>query len=245
MGSWASASLATSPPLRLSMAGVCSRPFIVAASTHVPSTPGAPAGVGVRLLHPSCTALLPPATPTHSQTTGLWPAPSLQPHGTWPTPPPLLLGAGWNAYGQLGTGNTVNYASPGAVRGGQTFVAIAAGVSTACGLQANGSAWCWGEQTHAGYSGLWAFVGPRSTGSVQWSSGGLAGWHAACAVPVGGGACLVMLSAPTPNCFPPCYPSPGCRRQRQRRGGCRQLLPAASTNSSAWRAGLPVHHHGR
>ena len=66
-------------------------------------------------------------------------------HGRAPTPPSLLLGAGWNAYGQLGTGNTASSTSPVAVTGGNTFVAIAAGAYTSCGLKASGSAWCWGE----------------------------------------------------------------------------------------------------
>ena len=59
---------------------------------------------------------------------------------------------GENVYGQLGDGTTIDKATPVAVSGGKTFTKIYAGklggpgsqATFSCGLEANGSAWCWG-----------------------------------------------------------------------------------------------------
>jgi len=51
---------------------------------------------------------------------------------------------GWNAYGQLGIGSTMDSSVPTAVTGGLLFVAISAGENHTCGLTQSGGAYCWG-----------------------------------------------------------------------------------------------------
>lgn len=55
---------------------------------------------------------------------------------------------GNNAAGQLGTGTFVGTGTPGAVAGGQSFVAITAGDNHTCALTVTGTAWCWGSNTY-------------------------------------------------------------------------------------------------
>lgn len=51
---------------------------------------------------------------------------------------------GWGGFGQLGTGDTLNYRAPAKVQGGQEFMSIAAGSAHTCGLTRSGTAYCWG-----------------------------------------------------------------------------------------------------
>jgi len=51
---------------------------------------------------------------------------------------------GYNGYGQLGTGDTINSLSPKLVLGGLNFTTITAGDYHVCALNTTGSAFCWG-----------------------------------------------------------------------------------------------------
>ena len=53
--------------------------------------------------------------------------------------------AGYGGNGGLGNGEFNDSAVPVPVVGGKAFTQISAGVAT-CGLEATGSAWCWGER---------------------------------------------------------------------------------------------------
>ncbi len=65
-------------------------------------------------------------------------------------------GAAWcwgrNSTGALGTADTLSGATPRAVAGGLSFVALTAGMQYTCGLTASGDAWCWGSN-YAGQLG--------------------------------------------------------------------------------------------
>ena len=73
--------------------------------------------------------------------------------------------------GELGTGTTGQAVAqtyhPQPVTGGHKFVDIAAGLSTACGLDASGTAWCWGLNNY----GQLGSAGPASTGTPTAVSG--------------------------------------------------------------------------
>ncbi|MBU1536948.1 RCC1 repeat-containing protein, partial [Myxococcota bacterium] len=63
------------------------------------------------------------------------------------------LGAAWcwgdNYLGQLGTGDNIQADSPAAVLvDGLTFSSLAASRETACGVDADGLAWCWGDNSN-------------------------------------------------------------------------------------------------
>lgn len=83
--------------------------------------------------------------------------------------------AGWNQYGQLGDGTTVDSDSPLMVQTDLLFSDITAGAWHTCGLRNDGSHACWGAavgvRKHA-----WQvlFVQPKHVGSSpSW-------WHVAC-----------------------------------------------------------------
>ena len=52
---------------------------------------------------------------------------------------------GYNGYGQLGDGTTLDHTIPGAVGGSLRFTAVSAGYDHTCGLAVAGSAYCWGD----------------------------------------------------------------------------------------------------
>ncbi len=61
---------------------------------------------------------------------------------------------GYNAYGQLGTGDNVTSSDiPRAVAGGLTFASLSAGESHTCGLTTSGGTVCWGTPSAYGYGG--------------------------------------------------------------------------------------------
>jgi alpha-tubulin suppressor-like RCC1 family protein len=51
---------------------------------------------------------------------------------------------GNNAFGQLGTGDTVSASAPVAVAGGHMFTSMASGNAFTCGVTTDGAAYCWG-----------------------------------------------------------------------------------------------------
>lgn len=51
---------------------------------------------------------------------------------------------GENEHGQIGNGSTVPSAAPGQITGGLSFVRIAAGFRTTCGITISGELYCWG-----------------------------------------------------------------------------------------------------
>jgi Big-like domain-containing protein/Regulator of Chromosome Condensation (RCC1) repeat protein len=68
---------------------------------------------------------------------------------------------GDNEVGQVGDGTTSNHrATPTAVAGGLTFVALSAGVLHTCGLTLDGTAYCWGTN-HLGQLGVGTLTGPE------------------------------------------------------------------------------------
>ncbi len=57
---------------------------------------------------------------------------------------------GWNAFGQLGDGTTLNRTTPVQVLGGLTFVSISVGNLHSCALTSAGKAYCWGSAAEIG-----------------------------------------------------------------------------------------------
>jgi alpha-tubulin suppressor-like RCC1 family protein len=55
---------------------------------------------------------------------------------------------GWNANGQLGTGNTTDQSVPTAVIGGVTFKSLSVGAAHRCGIATSGDTYCWGSNTN-------------------------------------------------------------------------------------------------
>ena len=52
---------------------------------------------------------------------------------------------GYNAFGQLGVGDTLRRTAPTPVAGGLTFQSLAAGFDHTCGITTDGTAYCWGR----------------------------------------------------------------------------------------------------
>ncbi|MHB1297821.1 MAG: RCC1 domain-containing protein [Gemmatimonadaceae bacterium] len=52
---------------------------------------------------------------------------------------------GWNPYGQLGDGTTVNSSSPVRVAGNLRWASLSVGNAHSCGLTTDGAAYCWGS----------------------------------------------------------------------------------------------------
>jgi len=74
---------------------------------------------------------------------------------------------GANSEGQLGNGSTDSSATPIAVSGGLTFVAITAGgFGTTCGITPAGAAYCWGRngagESGVGNDSVWYFTTPMA-----------------------------------------------------------------------------------
>jgi len=92
---------------------------------------------------------------------------------------------GWNAHGELGTGDTISGPRPRRVVGGLRFAGVTAGQDFACGLTGGGAAWCWGDNT----DGTLGAAGPSSLVPV----------------PVAGGYTFTTLSASVAGAFDPSY----------------------------------------
>ena len=95
---------------------------------------------------------------------------------------------GWNRYGQLGNGMSVDSPTPVAVSGGLTFTAISVGATDhTCALTAAGAAYCWGANGggELGASSMDTCTSPSGASSP-------------CSlrpIPVSGGLVLVTISA--------------------------------------------------
>ena len=89
---------------------------------------------------------------------------------------------GWNAFGQLGDGTTLDRTTPVQVLGGLTFTSISVGNLHSCALTATGKAYCWGSAAEIGEG-----LGANRTAPVA-VSGDLAfktlsaSWWSACGV---------------------------------------------------------------
>jgi alpha-tubulin suppressor-like RCC1 family protein len=96
----------------------------------------------------------------------------------------LSLAWGYNGFGRLGDGTTVNKSSPVSVIGGFTdWCQVSAGSSHSLGVRSNGTAWAWGFNCH-GRLGDGTTVSKSSPVSVI---GGFTDW---CQVSSGGGHSL-------------------------------------------------------
>jgi len=93
---------------------------------------------------------------------------------------------GRNAFGNLGTGDSVTRVVPTPVAGNLTFTTISAGLVDVCGIATSGAAYCWGAGDIPPLAGM-SNTGPTPTrvpGSLRFSSISVGGLTA-CAVEAG------------------------------------------------------------
>lgn len=83
-----------------------------------------------------------------------------------------LYANGYNANGQLGTGNTAASATAIRVGNAANWVQVSAGSSYSLGLQADGSLWAWGNNDHGqlGNGSNTEANAPQRIGTAQWVS---------------------------------------------------------------------------
>jgi alpha-tubulin suppressor-like RCC1 family protein len=102
---------------------------------------------------------------------------------------------GYNASGQLGTGDQTNRPRPVLVAGGHTWASVSVGANFTCGIATNGSAYCWG-------AGGFGQLGDGSTSSIQttpvpvsvsggdtWATISTGDYHVCAVTPDGRGYC--------------------------------------------------------
>lgn len=97
---------------------------------------------------------------------------------------------GSNYFGQLGDGSATSQSlTPVAVAGGHTFTQLAAGWTHTCGLEADGTVWCWGrgEEGQLGDGTLTEIRTPVQVAGTQTYTALFAGAANACAITAGGG----------------------------------------------------------
>jgi hypothetical protein len=107
---------------------------------------------------------------------------------------------GDNFMTQLGNGRYLlqDFPTPQAVTGGKTWLALSAGLSTSCGIAADGSAWCWGHSGEHGAlgNGVW------DTGNHYAEPQLVVGSHGFSSISIGGlpvgGTCAVSTDPGTP-----------------------------------------------
>ena len=83
-----------------------------------------------------------------------------------------LWGCGYNASGQLGTGDTISYSSPVQIGALTTWLQVFAGASCTLAIQTNGTLWSWGNNTSGqlGQGNTTSYSNPVQVGSSQnWS----------------------------------------------------------------------------
>ena len=88
--------------------------------------------------------------------------------------PTSLWSWGRSAEGQTATGSTAAQLAPAPV-GGRTWTAVSTGGSHGCGIRADRTLWCWGDN-HAGALGDGTTT-DRSIGSATWTSATAGGGH--------------------------------------------------------------------
>jgi len=92
--------------------------------------------------------------------------------GTWPSPPvPKLYGWGYNAFGNLGLGNTTDYSSPKQVGTLNTWTNVATAYHSLV-VQSNGTLWVWGRNQNGqlGLGNTTYYSSPKQLGALtNWS----------------------------------------------------------------------------
>jgi gliding motility-associated-like protein len=87
---------------------------------------------------------------------------------------------GFNAYGQLGNGNTVNSLSPVQIGTARNWKMVSAGIYFSMGIKTDGTLWAWGDNA-SGQLGDGTLTGktvPTQIGTdTDWSFGNLGGYH--------------------------------------------------------------------
>jgi len=113
----------------------------------------------------------------YTQYTGIWKLNSASAAvgaGTWAVPPtPKLYAWGYNGYGALGLGNTVNRSSPNQVGSDTNWLQVCAGGygNTSAAIKTNGTLWAWGYN-NSGQLG----IGNTTNYSSPKQIGALTGW---------------------------------------------------------------------
>ena len=90
---------------------------------------------------------------------------------------------GDNTLGQLGIGTTTtNVSTPTRVGTGMTWIDVAGGGSHTCGVQSDGSLWCWGDGNHSQLgNGMTSALTPQHIGTTTWRTVS-AGFDHTCAI---------------------------------------------------------------
>jgi alpha-tubulin suppressor-like RCC1 family protein len=91
---------------------------------------------------------------------------------------------GFNAYGQIGDGTTIDRETVTAVSGGHTFATLTAGYYRTCGLTTTGAAYCWGYDGNHPF-GTYANPRPLAVGGPNFTTLAV-GFDHTCGVADGG-----------------------------------------------------------
>lgn len=92
---------------------------------------------------------------------------------------------GFNAYGQIGDGTTIDRETVTAVSGGLTFATLTAGYYRTCGLTTAGAAYCWGYDGLNHPAGTYAVATPLAVGGPNFTALAI-GFDHTCGLTAGG-----------------------------------------------------------